>query len=135
MGLIGGGAQAEYPTDVVFLVVRWRLRYTLSLRDLAEMFLERGFVFTYETVREWERRFAPRIAEQLRAKRRGQAGPSWYVDEMYVRVKGKWWYLSRALDADGNLVDSRRIRETRYGGTTRVCASRLSSLLAMLRNG
>jgi transposase-like protein len=97
----------EYPTDVVLLVVLWRLRYKLSLRDLAEMFLERGWVFTYETVREWEMRFAPLIAEQLRAKRRGHAGQSWYVDETYVRVKGKWCYLYRAIDADGNLVDSR----------------------------
>jgi putative transposase len=64
----------EYPTDIVLLVVLWRLRYKLSLRDLAEMFLERGIVFTHETVRDWEACFAPLIAEQLRAKRRGQAG-------------------------------------------------------------
>ena len=64
----------EYPTDIVLLVVLWRLRYKLSLRDLAEMFLERGFVFTHEAVRDWEARFAPLIADQLRAKRRGQRG-------------------------------------------------------------
>jgi transposase-like protein len=96
----------EVPTDVVLLVVLWRLRYKLSLRDVAEMFLERGFVFTHETVRDWERRFAPLLADQLRIKRRGQAGPSWYVDETYVKVRGKWCYLYRAIDADGNLVDS-----------------------------
>src|SRR6266851_594584 len=61
-------------TDSVLLVVLWRLRYKLSLRDLAEMFLERGFEFTHETVRDWEARFAPLIADQLRAKRRGQRG-------------------------------------------------------------
>src|SRR5215831_19209688 len=49
----------QVPTDIALLVVLWRLRYKLSLRDLAEMFLERGFVFTYETVRDWEARFAP----------------------------------------------------------------------------
>jgi transposase-like protein len=97
----------EAPTDIVFLVVLWRLRYKLSLRDVAEMFLERGFVFTHETVRDWEARFAPLLAGQLRAKRQGQAGQSWYVDETYVKVSGKWCYLSRAIDADGNLVDSR----------------------------
>ena len=48
----------EFPTDVVLLVVRWRLRYKLSLRDLGEMFLERGFEFTHEAVRSWETRFA-----------------------------------------------------------------------------
>src|SRR6266581_435583 len=61
----------EYPTDIVLLVVLWRLRYKLSLRDLAEIFLERGWEFTHEAVREWESRFAPLIAEYLRAKRRG----------------------------------------------------------------
>jgi transposase-like protein len=97
----------EYPTDVVLLVVLWRLRYKLSLRDLAEMFLERGWEFSYEAVGEGERRFAPLITETLRTKRRGQAGQSWYVDETYVKVKGKWCYLYRAIDADGHLVDSR----------------------------
>lgn len=97
----------EVPTDIVLLVVLWRLRYKLSLRDVAEMFLERGFTFTHETVREWERRFAPLLAGQLRAKRHGQAGKSWYVDETYIKVQGKWCYLYRAIDADGNLVDSR----------------------------
>jgi transposase-like protein len=79
----------------------------LSLRDVAEMFLARGFVFTHETVRDWEARFAPLIADQLRTKRRGQAGISWYVDETYIKVRGKWCYLYRAIDHDGNLVDSR----------------------------
>ena len=73
----------EFPTDIVLLAVLWRLRYKLSLRDVAEMFLERGFVFTHETLRDWEARFAPLIADQLRIKRRGQAGASWYVDETY----------------------------------------------------
>ena len=71
------------------------------------MFLARGFSFTHETVREWEARFAPLLADQLRVRRRGQAGRSWYVDEPYIRVHGKWCYLYRAMDEDGNLVDSR----------------------------
>ena len=83
----------EVPTDIVLLVVLWRLRYKLSLRDIAEMFLTRGFVFTLETVRDWEARFAPLLAAQLQAKRRGQAGRSWYFDETYVKIHGKWCYL------------------------------------------
>ncbi len=71
----------EFPTDIVLLVVVWRVRYKLSLRDLAEMFLERGFEFTHEAVREWEARFAPLVADKLRAKRKGQVGRSWHVDE------------------------------------------------------
>jgi putative transposase len=96
----------QFPTDVVMLVVVWRLRYKLSLRDLAEMFLVRGFEFTHEAVRDWERRFAPLITNQLRSRRRGKQGRSWYTDETYVKVSGKWCYLYRAIDRDGNLVDS-----------------------------
>jgi transposase-like protein len=94
------------PTDVVFLVVLWRLRYKLSLRDLAEMFLERGLVFSHETVRQWEALVAPLLSEQLRARRRGKAGVKWHADEMYVKIQGIWCYLYRAIDAEGNLVDS-----------------------------
>jgi len=86
--------------------VLWRLRYKLSLRDLAEMFLARGFVFSHEAVREWETRFAPLITTRLRAKRRGQAGAKWHADETYVRVDGRWCYRYRAIDRDGNLVEA-----------------------------
>jgi len=86
--------------------VLWRVRYKLSLRDLAEIFLERGFEFTHEAVRHWEARFAPLLADHLRAKRTGQAGRSWHVDETYIRVGGTWKYLYRTIDRDGNLVDS-----------------------------
>ncbi len=68
--------------------------------------LERGFEVTHETVREWEFRFAPLLAEQLRAKRRGRAGVSWYLDETYVKVGGRWCYLYRAIDHRGDLIDS-----------------------------
>jgi transposase-like protein len=70
------------------------------------MFLARGFPFTHEAIRDWEMRFAPLIKDQLRMKRQGQAGRSWYVDETYIKVHGKWCYLYRAIDQDGNLVDS-----------------------------
>src|SRR5512135_3245104 len=93
----------QFPTDIVLLVVLWRLRYKLSLRDLSEMFLMRGFNFTYETVRGWEAHFAPMLSRHLKRRRRGQAGTSWYVDETYIKVDGHWQYLYRAIDRDGNL--------------------------------
>jgi putative transposase len=95
----------QYPTDVVCLVVLWRIRYKLSLRDLPEMFLERGLVFTHEAVRAWEAQLAPLLSEMLRKHRRGRIGPSWYTDETYIKVKGRWTYLYRAIDRAGNLVD------------------------------
>ena len=96
----------QFPTAIVMMVVLWRLRYKLSLRDLVEMFAVHGYEFSHEMVRDWEARFAPLLTTQLRAKRRGQAGKSWYVDETYVKVKGAWCYLYRAIDRNGNLVDT-----------------------------
>lgn len=97
--------RAQYPSDVVALVVLWRLRYKLSLRDLAEMFALRGMMFSYEAVREWEAKLTPAMADELRRRRRGKAGRSWYVDETYLKVAGRWCYVYRAIDRSGALVD------------------------------
>src|SRR5215210_8005975 len=99
----------QYPSDVIALVVLWRLRYRLTLRDLAEMFLIRGIVFSYEAVREWEAKLAPLLADELRQRRHGKSGARgrcWHVDETYLKVGGRWAYLYRAIDRDGNLVDT-----------------------------
>ena len=96
----------QYPTDIVLLAVLWRPRYKLSFRDVAELLLERGYAVTHETIRDWEFRFAPLLANRLRAKRRGRAGVSWYIDETYVKVAGRWCYLYRAIDREGALIDS-----------------------------
>src|SRR6476619_1483270 len=72
---------AQYPSDVIALVVLWRLRYRLTLRDLSEMFLIRGIVFSYEAVRDWEAKLTSALAENLRRRRKGKVGRSWYVDE------------------------------------------------------
>ena len=77
--------RTQYPSDVIALVVLWRLRYKLSLRDLAEMFLIRGIMFTYEAVRDWEAKLTPALAEELRRSRKGKVGRSWYIDETYIR--------------------------------------------------
>jgi transposase-like protein len=99
----------RYPSDVIALVVLWRLRYRLTLRDLAEMFLLRGIVFSYEAVRDWETKLAPVLTDALRQRRHGRSGASrrnWHVDETYLRVRGRWCYLYRAIDRAGNLVDT-----------------------------
>jgi hypothetical protein len=76
----------QYPTDIVLLVVLWRLRYKRSLRDLAKMFLEKWFEFTHEAVRDWEARFAPLIT----ATTCQATGQSWEV--MVLR---KWGSSTR----------------------------------------
>lgn len=98
--------RTQYPSDVIALVVLWRLRYKLSLRDLAEMFLVRGIIFSHEAVRDWEAKLTPALAEELRHRRRRRIGRSWYVDETFIKVHGQWRYLYRAIDRDGNLVDA-----------------------------
>ena len=78
----------EYPMDMVLLVVLWRLRYKLSLRDLAEMSLERSCPFTNEAVPEGEERFTPLLPQRLRAKRGDKPGCSWHVDGIHTKVHG-----------------------------------------------
>ena len=98
--------ELQFPTDIVLLAVLWRLRYKLGLRDVAELLLQRGYTISHETIRAWEFRFAPLISAALRTRRHGRAGRSWYLDETYVRVAGRWCYLYRAIDRDGELLDS-----------------------------
>ena len=73
----------------------------------AEMFLQRGIIFTHDAVREWERKLAALLSGALRKRRYGMVGTSWYVDETYVKVQGRWCYLYRAIDRDGHLIDAR----------------------------
>jgi putative transposase len=101
--------RTQYPSDVIALVVLWRLRYRLTLQDLSEMFLQRGIVFSHEAVREWEAKLTPILTAELRQRRRGKGGAgrrSWYVDETYLKVRGRWCYLYRAIDRNGDLVDT-----------------------------
>jgi putative transposase len=101
--------RAQYPSALIALVVLWRLRYRLTLRDLAEMFLLRGMVFSHEAGREWEAKLAPLLASSFRQRRHDRGGPgrrSWHVDETYLKVRGRWCYLYRAIDGNGDLVDT-----------------------------
>jgi transposase-like protein len=82
--------RAQYPSDVIALVVFWRLRYKLSLRNLPAMFVIRGIEFSYEAVCAREAKLTPSLIESLRRRRKGQIEKSWYVDETYIKVNGRW---------------------------------------------
>jgi putative transposase len=102
--------RTSLPSDIIAFVVFCRLRYRLTLRDLSEMLLLRGIEVSHEAVRDWETKLLPVMGEALRKRRRGKRrapGVSWYVDETYLKVRGKWVYLYRAIDRDGNLIDAR----------------------------
>lgn len=90
-------------------MVLWRLRYRLTFRDLAEMFLLRSIGFSHEAVREWEVKLAPILISSPRQRRQGKGGSgrrSWYVDKTISKVRGRWCYLYRAIDRNGDLVDT-----------------------------
>jgi putative transposase len=100
---------AQFPSDVIALVVLWRLRHRLTLRDLSEMFLQRGIVFSYEAVRDWGAKLAPLLANELRRRRHRKGSACrrrWHVDETYLKIRGRWAYLYRAIGRDGRLVDT-----------------------------
>jgi transposase-like protein len=89
---------------LIVQAVTWYLRYPLSYRDLEEMFRERGFEVDHSTVNRWVLVYAPMIEKRLRQFRRPHCG-SVRVDETYVKIRGKWRYLYRAIDKHGNPVD------------------------------
>src|SRR3712207_6277804 len=97
--------RAQYPSDVVALVVLWRLRYQLSLRDLPEMFLVRGMGFCHETVRACEAKLTPALAEELRRRRRGKAGRRCHADVTDLKADGPRRSVCRAIDRPGVPLD------------------------------
>jgi transposase-like protein len=87
----------QFEPEMILLAVGWYLRFSLSYRDVEELLAERGLLVDHVTVWRWVQRYAPQIQCRLRPRLR-PTNDSWRVDETYIRVKGKWVYLYRALD-------------------------------------
>ncbi|UIR30713.1 IS6 family transposase [Priestia flexa] len=94
----------HYQPDIILLTVRWYLRYNLSFRDVVEMMEERRLSIIHTTIMRWVHQYGPELDERVRSHLK-PTNDSWRVDETYVKVKGQWMYLYRAVYSEGNTID------------------------------
>jgi transposase-like protein len=94
----------HFDRSVILLCVRWYLAYNLSLRNLEEMMAERGISVDHATIHRWVVRYSPELLMRFNARKRAVTG-KWHVDETYIKVRGRWMYLYRAIDSNGDTVE------------------------------
>jgi transposase-like protein len=94
----------HFDRTIIILCVRWYLTYKLSYRGLVEMMAERGVDVSHTTILQWVQRFVPEFEKRWNCYAR-PVGSSWRVDETYIRVRGRWTYLYRAVDKQGLTFD------------------------------
>ena len=90
--------------ELILWLVRWYCRYALSFRDLKEIAQERGLTVNRSTIYRWVQEYAPEINKRLKPHYK-QTSDSWKCDETYIKIKGKWHYLYRAIDKYGETLD------------------------------
>src|SRR5438552_3584527 len=95
---------SHFERDIILWAVRWYVAYPISYRQLEEMMAERGVEVDHSSLNRWVLKYTPLLEMAFRRRKRG-VGSSWRLDETYVRVKGQWKYLYRALDKAGRTVD------------------------------
>ncbi|MEP6606509.1 MAG: IS6 family transposase [Nitrosospira sp.] len=94
----------RFPLDVILVCIRWYAAYPLSYRHLEEMMEERGIEVDHSSINRSAIRFLP-LLEKVFRKHKRPVGRSWRMDETYIKVKGVWKYLYRAVDKQGQTVD------------------------------
>ena len=94
----------HYPVDIIVQCVRWHLAYALSLRNIEEMMAERGIAVDHSTLHRWVIRLVPLLDKAFRRHKRS-VGSRWRMDETYIKIKGQWRYLYRAVDTAGQTID------------------------------
>ncbi len=94
----------HFDRSVILLCVRWYLAYNLSLRNLEEMMAERGISVDHATIHRWVVRYSPELLKRFTARKRMVTG-KWHVDKTYIKVRGRWTYLYRAIDSNGDTVE------------------------------
>lgn len=93
-----------YPKSIILQAVYFKFRFTLSYRDVEEIMKVRGVQVDHSTIQRWVYKFTPLMEMQMN-KRKLRVGSSWRMDETYIKIKGQWCYLYRAVDKFGNTVD------------------------------
>jgi len=94
----------HFDRSVILLCVRWYLAYNLSLRNLEEMMAERGISVDHATVGRWVIRYSPELLDRFNCRKR-PVSRKWHLDETYIKVRGQWLYLYRAIDSNGDTVE------------------------------
>lgn len=95
----------HYKGEIILWAVRWYCRYPISYRNLEEMLEERGITVDHTTLYRWVQHYAPAMEKRLRWYWRHGFDASWRLDETYIKVRGKWTYLYRAVDKHGDTID------------------------------
>jgi putative transposase len=95
---------SHFEKDIILWGVRWYVAYPISYRQLEEMMQERGVAVDHSTLNRWVLKYAPEVEKRFR-RRQQPVGKSWRMDETYVKIKGKWAYLYRAVDTEGHTID------------------------------
>src|SRR6185503_17023940 len=95
---------SQFERDIILWAVRWYVAYPISYRQLEEMMGERGVAVDHSTLNRWVIKYAPEFEKVFR-RRQCPVGRSWRMDETYVKIKGIWACLYRAVDKDGHTID------------------------------
>ena len=95
---------AHFPQEIILTAVRWYIAYPLSTRHVEELMRERGVHVDHSTINRWVIKYSPPLEAAFHRRKRS-VGRSWRMDETYIRVKGEWRYLYRAVDKSGQTID------------------------------
>ena len=94
----------RFPPEIISHAVWLYYRFCLSFRDVEDLLAKRGVIVSYETIRQWSRKFGVEYARKLKC-RDGRLGDTWHLDELFVMIQGERQYLWRAVDQDGDVID------------------------------